>query len=91
MSQGYSYQLLIQQTHSHLGSVILWQFEIHLNGEGYVLVSGTSLTNKISKICFGWLFNSAGNLPLINLRLKGSYHKKILSPKPHILDSNGVW
>ena len=23
--------------------------------------------------------------------LKGSYHKKILSPKPHILDSNEVW
>ena len=24
-------------------------------------------------------------------RLKGSYHKKILAPKPHILDSNGMW
>ena len=25
------------------------------------------------------------------LKIKGSYHKKILSPKPHILDGNGVW
>ena len=23
--------------------------------------------------------------------LKGSFHKKFPSPKPHILDSNGVW
>ena len=38
MSLGFSYQLLIQQTHSHLGSVFLWQLEIHLKGEGCVLV-----------------------------------------------------
>ena len=25
------------------------------------------------------------------IKLKGSFHKKNLSPKPYILDSNGVW
>ena len=36
--------------------------------------------DKVPKKTFFW-----------HLPLKGSYHKKNLSPKPHILDSNGVW
>ena len=27
----------------------------------------------------------------VHVQVKGSYNKKILSPKPHILDSNEVW
>ena len=39
-----------------------------------------------------WLGITASNNASNNLHvLKGSYQKEFPSPKPHILDSNGVW
>ena len=41
--------------------------------------------------CDHWLTVITDWQILMRFPLKGSYHKKILPPKPHILDSNGVW